>query len=226
MSTEFRIISIGALSKNLLWGENSPVRTQHATITLVVTAERRILVDPSLPGEILAAKFFERTGKMLDWVTDVFCTTLRPDARRGLSALSHANFYAGELELEWYARRLEELAESADRLESEESSELDAELQMLQHFKPAPEKFDDQVTLYPLYGPTPGCCGLLLTPPTNTVLITGPAVLTAAHIEKGMIWEESADQEAAMESFQEVFELADLIVPGFDNLCFNPIRIA
>ena len=62
MPVEYCVISIGALSTNRLWGESGAVRAAHATTTLVVQDDRRILVDPSLPGPILAARFHERTG--------------------------------------------------------------------------------------------------------------------------------------------------------------------
>ena len=58
----FDIISIGTLSRNRLWNEREPVRTPHATTTLIRAGDRRILVDPGLPPPALAARLFERTG--------------------------------------------------------------------------------------------------------------------------------------------------------------------
>ena len=43
------IVSIGALSKNLLWGEKQPGRASHATTTLIREGKNLILVDPALP---------------------------------------------------------------------------------------------------------------------------------------------------------------------------------
>ena len=94
MSVEFLVVSIGALSHNPLWGEPSPVRTAHATTTYVEDGPRRILVDPSLPAIALAARFNERTGKMLQDVTDVFCTTLRSVHRRSIEAMPSAAWWA------------------------------------------------------------------------------------------------------------------------------------
>ncbi len=224
MAVEFCIINIGTLSHNLLWQESAAVRTQHATTTLVIDGDRLILVDPSLPGNILAAKFFERTGKALESVTDVFCTTLRPDFRRGLSAelLGHAKWFCSETELEWYSQRLEALNDTASRLDAEEISNIEKEIELLNRFKPAAEKFTEQVGLYPLPGATPGSAGLLLTPPTQTIVIAGPAVLTAEHLQRGMVWDESADKDEAMNSLTDLLELADVIVPGFDNVTLSP----
>ena len=83
MAIEYSVISIGTLSRNLLWNESAAVRTPHATTTLVTDGDRKILVDPSLPGHILESRFNERTGAALADITDVFCTTLRPVHRRG-----------------------------------------------------------------------------------------------------------------------------------------------
>jgi hypothetical protein len=223
MSIEFRIISIGTLAHNLLWDEPRPVRTPHATTTLVTTGDRKFLVDPSLPANVLAARLFERTGLGAEAITDIFCTTLNPTARRGIEAFPNAAWYAGEVELEWYTRQLAALSESADRL-GDEGEDLAAEQQICSRFKPAPEQFTGQVSFYPMAGPTPGCAGLLLTPPTQTVVIAGPAAPTREHIERGMIWPDCADKEAAMETLTDLLELADIIVPGFDNVVYSPRR--
>lgn len=225
MTVKYSIISIGTLANNLCWKEQAPVRTAHATTVLVETENRRILVDPSLPGKLLDGKFFERTGKHLDYVTDVFCTTLRPDVRRALSdSLSHANWYASETELQWYFHHLESLKGSLERLDEDGLEHLDRERETIRQFKEAPEKFSPQVSIYPLAGPTPGCTGLLLTPPESTILIAGPAAVTSDYIETGMIWQECMDKDQSMESLTDILEIADVIVPGYDNTFYRPQR--
>lgn len=225
MSVDYRIIQIGAMDHNLLWGEQRPIRPTVATCTLVVQDDRWLLVDPSLPAESLAATFAARTGRGLEVVTDVFCTTLTPEARRGLPALAHANCWAGETELEWYGQKLEALAETTDRLDAEQARDVEKEIEQIRRFRPPPEKFSEQITVYPLAGPTPGCTGVLLTPPMQTVVIAGPAAPTREHVERGMVWQHAADTEQAMESLTDMLELADLIVPGFDNVMFCPQRM-
>lgn len=215
---EYRVISIGTLSHNRLWGEAAPVRTAHATTTFVTEGRRRILVDPSLPGPILAARFHERTGRTLDEVTDVFCTTLRPVHRRGIEALDKATWWVSETELELYARHLEGLAGSAERLEAEDREALEADRRLLQRFQPAPEQFGEQVTVYPTAGPSPGAAGLLLTEPTCTLVVAGDAVATREHLERGRVWQGSADTEAALRTLQDLLELADAAICGHDNL--------
>ena len=221
MSVEYSIISIGTLSRNLLWGEPAALRSAHATTTLVTDGERRILVDPSLPGRILDARFNERTGLALGDVTDVFCTTLRPVHRRGLSALDHADWWCNEPETEAYAAHLAGLLQSAERLDRDEASGVEADLQIVRRFRPAPERFSPQIHLYPLPGPSVGSAGLLLTPQANTVVIAGDAVVTAGHFLRGQVWQGCADTEAAMRSLQDIVEIADVIVPGHDNVMLS-----
>ncbi|MFP4053285.1 MAG: MBL fold metallo-hydrolase [Phycisphaerae bacterium] len=217
---EFTIISIGTLSHNRLWNEAAAVRTPHATTTLVTDADRSILVDPSLPGQILEAKFFERTGGRLNDVTDVFLTTLRPVHRRGLEHLEHANWWASEPELEAYRGHLEELLDSADRLGQEEAATVHEDMRLVRKIQAAPERFAPQVQLYPLPGASVGSAGLVLTPTTSTIVIAGDAALTREHLRAGQIWDGCVDAEVARETLTDLLEVADVIVPGHDNVLF------
>ncbi|MHC4983882.1 MAG: MBL fold metallo-hydrolase [Planctomycetota bacterium] len=223
-SVDYCIVSIGTLSRNRLWGEGAAVRTAHATTTSIRDAKRSVLVDPSLPSTALAARFNERTGQMLDGVTDVFCTTLRPVHRRSIEALPQAKWWVAAKELEIYRNYLRKLAESSSRLTGEQEADVVADLKLLERFHPAPEKFTKQIHLYPLPGASPGSAGLLLTPPASTVVIAGDAVVTAEHLLRGQVWQGCFDTQAAISSLQDVLEIADVIIPGHDNLMICPRR--
>ena len=217
MTVECRVISIGALSHNRLWGEAAEVRTAHATTTVVVDGDRTILVDPSLPSAILAARFNERTGKHLTDVTDVFCTTLRSVHTRGVTALPQANWWASEVEIEATLGALETARITAARIADDVTPVTD-QIAILQRFRPAPERFGPQTQFYPLTGPSAGSAGLLLTPPARTVLVAGDAAVTREHLESGQVWEGCADIQAAMETLTDLIEVADVVVCGHDNL--------
>ena len=224
MSVEYCVVSIGALSRNRLWGETAAVRTAHATTTLVTDDRRLILVDPSLPPPVLAARLGERTGKSLTDVTDVFCTTLRPVHRRGIEAFASARWWCGEQELEAYRRHLEGLESSAGRLDPEQAATVEADLKLVGRFQAAPEKLSRGIHFYPLAGPSVGSAGLLLAQATSTILIAGDAALTAEHVQRGVVWEGCADAEAAARSLQDILEVADVIIPGHDNMMLSPGR--
>ena len=220
MSVEYCIISIGTLSHNRLWGEAAAVRPSHATTTVVYDDDRTILVDPSLPGPALAARFAERTGKNLSDVTDVFCTTLRPVHRRGLAALDGARWWCSEQELQWYQEQISQMLEaSREHLGEEDVAAARADLKLLERFTPAEDaSFGKGVQVYPLAGPTPGTTGLLLTPPTSTILIASDAAVTAEHVMRGQVWKGCCDTQTAMDSLRDLLELADIIIPGHDNI--------
>lgn len=224
MSVDLCVISIGAMSRNRLWGESSAVRSSHATTTAVFDEGRAILVDPSLPAAALGPVFNERTGKALGDVTDVFCTTLRPVHRRSIAAVPNAKWWAHEAELAAYREHLAGLLDSAERLDGAAVAAVEADLKLLERFQPAPERFSRQVTVYPLAGPSVGSAGLLLTPPTTTILIAGDAAVTAEHVRRGQVWDGCADVEAAMGSMADYLELADVIVPGHDNIMLTARR--
>jgi len=222
VSVEYCVISIGALSHNRLWGEAAAVRTAHATTTLVADGKRKILVDPSLPAPALAARFNERTGRSIEDVTDVFCTTLRPVHRRSITAFAGTAWWCGEEELESYRSHLQGLLDSSGRLGDDQAGAIDAELKLLERFRPAPEKFGPQIHFYPLPGASVGSAGLLLAAPTRTIVVAGDAALTGEHVLRGQVWHRCADAAQAMRSLQDILEVADVIIAGHDNLILAP----
>ncbi len=96
-SARLDVVSIGTLSRNRIWNEPEPVRTPHATTTLIRTGKRRIIVDPGLPAQALSARLFERTGLRPDQIDTVFLTNFRPAHRAGLSLFYRAKIYLHEI---------------------------------------------------------------------------------------------------------------------------------
>jgi glyoxylase-like metal-dependent hydrolase (beta-lactamase superfamily II) len=215
------VISIGTLSRNLLWKESEPVRTPHATTTLIRATKKTILIDPGLPGQILAARLFERTGLRPDAVDTIFLTNSRPSHRGGLAAFPNARVLIHESERE---RALVEIAMHLDEADEEDDDRatLTAELKLLQSLKTAPDALAPQVELFPLFGYTAGTCGVLVTGPTQTTLIAGDAVASVDHLLAGQVLPGCFNLQQAKESLAEVYEIADVVVPGHDNVLLNP----
>ena len=220
-SVRLDVISIGTLSRNRLWGETQAVRTPHATTTLIRTARRNILVDPGLPPQALGARLFERTGLRPEQIDVVFLTNFRPSHRAGISLFAESKIFMHELEQQAMGNRLRSLIEEAPPDDLDRAT-LVNELTLLESIQPAEDKIAEQVDLFPLAGYTPGTCGLLVAAPTSTTLIAGDAVPTLDHFLAGQIMPDAYDIEQAGESMREVYEIADLIVPGHDNLFANP----
>lgn len=222
---QFRVISIGTLAHNPLWGERGDVRPGHATTVLVEAGDAKILVDPSLPEQILVPRLAERSGLKPDAVTHVFLTNFHPLRRRGLAAFDDAQWLVGELEREAIGAQLvgkyQEAEEAGD---PDLAASLRAEVALLQRCKAAPDRLAEGVDLFPLYGITPGSCGLLLPQPSMTVLVAGDAVATSEHLAVGKVISPVFNLEQAQESFREAVEIADLIVCGRDNAVVNPLR--
>ncbi len=221
---EIIVVSIGTLSQNPFWQETHAVRTPHATTTLVRDNERVILVDPSLPAQALEARITERAGINAAAVTDIFLTNWRPAHRRALAAFVHASWWMLESEIQTAQQALERAAIHTPG-NSDDRRVIADEKSLLARVKPAPDKFTQEVGIFPLPGYTPGQCGLLLELPTSTVVIAGDAVATAAHFTHGRVLPGCFDIEQAQECLTELYNLADMIVPGHDNLFVNP-RIA
>ena len=219
MSVSYSVVSIGALSRNRLWGEQEPKRAPHATTTVIWSDATTILVDPSLPAEVLAHRLEERTGMKLDQIDVVFLTTFRPVHRRALAAFAGATWQMHEPEIEAARERLTEM--NARLEEGGEDAELGRlvreERELVSRIVAADERLTPQVHLYPTAGVTPGAAGLLLAAPSRTIVIAGDAVVTQGYFEAGRVFEQVSDVDQARASLADIYELADEIVPGHDN---------
>lgn len=224
---EIIVVSIGALSKNALWNERVVVRTSHATTTLIRTVgedgrEMNLLVDPSLPATALDARVFERAGIKLDAITHVFLTNWRPVHRRALEALSRAVWWMHGEEIRAAGEALEAAVDRAGRENQPVDPLVVKEQELLRRVIAAPDQLADNVDLFPLPGYTPGQCGLLLSEPTRTTVLAGDAVPTYGHFIAGQVLPDCWDLSKAKESLGELYEIADLVIAGHDNLFLTP----
>ncbi len=220
-SVRVDVISIGTLSRNRLWNESQPVRTAHSTTTLIRTDKRNILIDPGLPAPALAARLFERTGLQPAAIDTIFLTNFRPAHRAGLALFSHAKRFIHEIEQQSMAQHLRSILDQAPP-EDLDRKIFQQELTLLESLSNPEDHLAPGVDLFPLFGYTPGTCGLIVAAPTHTILITGDAVPTQDHFLAGQLLPDTHDIPTATESLREVYEIADLIIPGHDNLFPNP----
>ena len=220
-SVRLDVISIGTLSRNRLWNETQAVRTAHATTTLIRAGKRNILIDPGLPPPALAARLYERTGLRAEQIDTVFLTNFRPAHRQGLPLFEKAKILIHEREQEAFSAHLRRLIEEAPEEDLDRVTLAD-ELKLVESLKTPDDQLAEQVDLFPLFGYTPGTCGLLVAAPTYTALIAGDAVPTLDHFLAGQVLPDAFDIPAAQDAMREVYEIADLIIPGHDNLFANP----
>lgn len=222
---DVRIISIGCLAAHPLWSERGPVRTGHATCTLIRSGKKNILVDPGLPPPAIAARLNERSGLLPADVTHVYLTSFQLDTARGLGAFDKAEWLIGAAEREAVGVPLAlELKRASEEGEEELVHRLEVEVALLRRCKPAPDRLADHVDLFPLPGATPGLCGLIVSLPRHTMVVCGDAVPTIEHLEAGMVLPNCFNTQQAKESLMEAIEIGDLLVPGRDNILVNPVR--
>ncbi len=225
MSASFRVISIGTLAANPFWNERGSVRAAHATTTLILSGDARILVDPSLPAQILLPKLAERSGLQPEQITHVFLTCFSPIHRRAIASFESAQWLIAEREREAIGQQLvAKFHEARGAGDTELLAAITPEIAVLERTKAAPDALGKGVDLFPLCGVSPGLSGLLLPGRTATVLIAGDAVPTLEHLEGGQVLTPCFDLEMARASLGEAAEIADWIVCGRDNVLPNPTR--
>jgi glyoxylase-like metal-dependent hydrolase (beta-lactamase superfamily II) len=197
------VIAIGSLARNKYWKEKSPAREEYATTTLIRAGKMTLLVDPGWPAEVLRAAIFYRTGLEPKAVTHVFVTHFDPAHRRGIALFAKAKWWMYEEEMRYADAELPD--DAPDR-------------QVLARLEAAPERLAPGVDLYPTFGHTPGHASLLVYSAVESTIVAGDVVLTRDHFEQGDLGEPPWDLAKAKESFQEILEIADAVVPGHDNL--------
>ncbi len=217
---DWRIASIGTLPSNPLWNEKGSLRTGHATSTVIKSGNSVLLVDPSLPPVMLDARLQERWGLTLADITHVFLTSFDPDRRRALLGLGEAVWYLHAPEIEAASEAIQDELHRAEG-DVELVALLEEHQALLQTCVVPNDTVMEGVDLFPLPGFTPGSCGLLLPTAKRTILICGDTVATQEHLKQGSVLSTSADIERAQESFKECIEIADIIVPGRDNVLLN-----
>lgn len=219
---DVRVVSIGTLAGHPLWDEKSPVRTGHATCSLIRSEDKAILVDPGLPGQVIAARLGERAGIEASEITHVFLTSFKPETSRGLAAFDDATWWIHEPEREGIGVALAMEARRASEAGDQELGEMLArDVALLRACEVAPDELADGVSLFPLPGVSAGMCGLILSESLGTTVICGDAVATIEHLDQGKVLTPAVDVDQARESFAEAVEIADWLILGRDNLVAN-----
>ncbi len=218
MSVEYSVVSIGTLSRNRFWNETQARRAAHSTTTFIRDANTTLLVDPGLPGDLLAHRLDERTGLRPDQIDVVFLTTFRPVHRRSLALFERATWLMHEAEIDAIREHLAQMTQRTAEGPDEIMRLVREERALLERIRPAPDKLTPGVHLFPTPGVTPGSAALLLPLSMKTVVVAGDAVVTREYYDAGRVFEQVADVPSAQEAFSELIEIADEVVPGHDNV--------
>jgi glyoxylase-like metal-dependent hydrolase (beta-lactamase superfamily II) len=221
MPVSIDIISVGTLSHNRFWNERSPVRLAHATTTLLRDEGRTLIVDPSLPPEILAERLNERCGLSPEVVDTVFLTNFRPIHRRGILLFDNADWLMSPAEIEAMSVFLNDMADASEARHETPDERVEQEMMLLGRIKPAPDRLTQAIHLFPTPGVTPGACSLLVLQETRTIAVAGDAIINKDYYEHSQTFEQHSDLAAAKRSFLELLEIADFIIPGHGDMILN-----
>lgn len=197
------VLAIGSLRKNPYWSEKVVARNEYATATLVRSGDLVMVVDPGWPAEVLRAALYYRAGLAPEAVTHAFLTHFDPAHWCGIALFEKAVWSMYEEEIRW--AQAETAADDPGRA-------------VLKRVGAAPEKFALGVDLFPTFGHTPGHASLLVYTAIQSLIVAGDAVLTRDHFEHANLGDEPWDLQKAKESFADILEIADGVVPGHDNL--------
>ena len=197
------VLAIGTLSQNRFWDEQQDVRDEMSTCTLVRGDDVCLVVDPGWPEQVLRAVLFYRAGLTPEQITHVFLTHLDPAHVGGTGLLAKARWLAYE----------EEIAYGKEQLQDE-----DALGPLLARLNPAPEHIAQGIDIFPTPGHSPGHTSLMVNTPMATTFIAGDAVMTRDHLACGDLGATVWDRDRAEESFRELLEIGDFIIPGHDNI--------
>jgi glyoxylase-like metal-dependent hydrolase (beta-lactamase superfamily II) len=197
------VLAIGTLAKNRFWNETDNLRNEVATCTLVRSGRTTLMVDPGWPDAVLRAVLFYRAGLKPEDVTDVFLTHLDPAHVGGAETFPKARWMA-------YA---EEIAYGKAELKGDKTMAA-----VLKRLKPAPDRIAPGVDIFPTPGHSPGHCSLMVNTPTETTFVAGDALLTRDYLEHGDLGPTLWDRDKAAESFAELLQIGDFVIPGHDNV--------
>jgi len=197
------VLAIGNLAKSKYWNETSPVRREYSTATLVRAEKLVLVVDPGWPAEVLDSAIHYRAGLAAEDVTHVFLTHFDAAHSQGIGLFEKAQWSTYDEEIRYADAELPQDAPARA---------------ILARLQAAPEKFARGVDLFPTFGHTPGHASLLVYTSMETTIVAGDAILTRDHFESGDLGDAPWDLEKAKVSFEDVLEIADLIVPGHDNI--------
>lgn len=200
----FRIINIGVLSQNKFWGETRRMREDiSATCTLLEVGGHRLIIDPSPRREALEKLLFDRAGLRPDAIDMVYVTHWHGDHLFGLRLFEHATWLMEEAGIAEWRESAPEYRHLADR------------------FVPATGALPEGVELLPAPGHTSTLAALKLETPWGCLVVAGDAVMNREFLAAEEGYHNSVDFAQAADTIRRIKGVADLVIPGHDNVVLN-----
>lgn len=196
------IITIGNLSRNRYWGE-SDEKALHSVIctcTVISGKDFHLIVDPSLSDEnAMSAELQRRTGLLPDKIDAVFITHQHGDHVAGLKHFSKARWFAGA-----------DVAASLNK-----SGNFNKQIEQ------AGNRLFDAIDVIPTPGHTPDHTSLRFDYRGLSVLVAGDSIATKDFWDEKRSYYNVIDDAESKRSMEKIDNIADMIVPGHDNVFLN-----
>lgn len=207
MTLQWKILTLGHLSRNKFWGESDAAQYHSvvATTTLVQADGVNILVDPTLSVAQTEALLRLHAGLSREDIGIVFATHFHGDHRVDAAAYPNAKLYMSAASLADAQAAVEEVKQGRG---------VPAFVAGLEGFAPAPEEIVPGVRLYPLPGHTDGNTGLMLDAPEGKVLVAGDTIMGEEYFCAGEGYWFNTSAGKTRTSIVKAARDAGLVVPG------------
>ena len=194
MVSDWRILTIGNITRNRFWGEGDekPLRSVLCTSTLIKTEDRWLLIDPAEEPDAMRLTLDRRAGIHPEDISAVFITHHHGDHCMGLSAFPGAKIFMPSDEAALSG--LTGIAQACDG-----------------------DEIAPGVRVVALPGHTDGLCGVVFNAAEGTVLVAGDAVMTRDFFAARVGYYNSVDFAACAQTHEKIAAIADVVVPGHDN---------
>lgn len=196
------IVTIGNLSRNRYWGESDdkPIRRAICTCTVISGDSFNLLVDPSLEDfSMMFEELNRRTGLTPEKIDTVFITHQHSDHLAGLKHFENAKWLAASA----VASGINKTGNLKKIIEPSEDILFDT-IEVL----PSPGHTDDHHIL------RFDCQGM-------SVVIAGDSVPTKDFWKEKRGYFNAVDFNQSRKTMEHIESIADIIVPGHDNMFFN-----
>jgi len=203
---QWRLLNIGTLSQNRLWGEKEKHRQSFCTMTVLQTGNTVTLVDPTRPPAEMPRYLDDACGLAPNRVDIIFVTHFHADHLRGLEAFPNATWLMNENEIAFCWER---------------TTDGSKEQAILNRLENAPQQLAPGVELFPTPGHTPHHTSLLVQADRHKVLVGGDVVMTRAHCIARLPYADRAHYAQARRSIERAIRTADILIPDHDNYFYT-----
>jgi len=213
IAKRWAVLSLGYFSRNRYWGEDEgkAYRSALCTSVFVEIGDKKLIIDPPVGGEDMAAMLDQRTGLKTNDIDVIFVTHCHFDHYVGLGCFPNAELLTAPGDFDDIRKQL---LEGTDENFIKALPNREA---LAEKIRPADDEIVQGVELIRLPGHTLGLAGAMFNAKEGKVIVAGDSVMTADHFKNRQGYYNSVDFDISSESIEKMASLADVVVPGHSN---------